>query len=222
MQVSINNSHVKQLTFALLASLCYLMISAKSAMSSDDSNQVHTTGAAYLIQEPHNCQNEKSQNPINTIKPTGSEIIDVNSSASPTPKDTHYKPDSAIPVDSDIVTHRHPEETGIHNLLNFPNCGGICLYGDIKLVNESDFEATIGVIWQFKSPEQTNTKIQSRLVDAQISKSEDEQNFIWMDRLLTAVRTGDFPGARGFAILLAPKLGKTPENLLDEIRGYHN
>jgi len=43
---------------------------------------------------------------------------------------------------------------------------------------------------------------------------------IWMDKLVTALRTGDITGARGFAILLAPKLNRTPEVLINQIAGY--
>ncbi len=105
-------------------------------------------------------------------------------------------------------------------------CGGICLYGNINSaaiiedgIHESGFQATVGFIWQLTSPEQKNTEIKSRMTDAQISKIQDEQNTIWMEKLVAAIRERDFSAANGFAILLAPKLGKTPEKLLDEIIG---
>jgi hypothetical protein len=222
MQVPINNSYLKQVLVALLASLCYFPINAKSAISSD-SNQLHNIGIECLVQEPSNCKDgkdEKSQNPINSGKSKGSEITDPNSSASLSHRYTHSKLEPTIPVDSSNYIHNPFKETGTNDISNLPDCGGICLYGNVKFVNESEVQAMIGIIWQLTSPEQTKTKIQGRLVDAQTTKIEDDQKTIWMDKLVTALRTGDFPGARGFAILLAPKLNKTPEVLINEITGY--
>jgi hypothetical protein len=148
---------------------------------------------------------------------SSSKIVDVNSFASSNDSSAHSKLEPTIPVDSSSFTHSPFRETGTEDLSNFPSCGGVCLYGNVKLVNESEFQAMIGVIWQFTSPEQTNAKTKRLAADAQTVKSADEQNTIWMDKLVTAFRTGDISGVRGFAILLAPKLGKTPENLIDEI-----
>jgi hypothetical protein len=221
MQVPINNSYLKQILVALLASLCYFPINAKSAMSSD-SNQIHSVSIECPVQQPSDCKDgkdEKSQNPINSGKSKGSEITDLNS-LSLSQKYTHSKLEPTTPADSFSLTHNPFKQAGYQDSSDLPDCGGICLYGNVKFVNESEVQAMIGIIWQLTSPEQTKTKTQGRLIDAQTTKVEDDQKTIWMDKLVTALRTGDFPEARGFAILLAPKLNRTPEVLINQIAGY--
>jgi hypothetical protein len=125
------------------------------------------------------------------------------------------------------------QQNGINNFASIgtttvPNCGGLCFYGNIKSGSSSingfnssttgsQFEGSLGFMWQITSPDQTNVETQRRLADSTIGKSEDELRFSWMKELTTAIRTGNMAEANGVAILLAPKLGKTPQQLLNEV-----
>jgi hypothetical protein len=124
------------------------------------------------------------------------------------------------------------QQSGLNNLTNIgtttsPNCGGFCLYGNIKSgsstsnnfnsLSGSQFEGSLGFMWQITSPDQTNLETQRRLAESQIGKTEDELKFSWMKALTAAINTGNIADANGIAILLAPKLGKTPRQLLNEV-----
>ena len=121
------------------------------------------------------------------------------------------------------------QQTGINNFASVgtttvPNCGGFCVYTNVRNISgnggglsNSQTEISAGLVWQISSPEQTNVDTQRRLADAQVGKSEDELRFSWMKELTTAIRAGNMADANGIAILLAPKLGKTPQQLLNEV-----
>ncbi len=124
------------------------------------------------------------------------------------------------------------QQSGLNNLTNIgtttsPNCGGLCLYGNIKSgsstsssfnnLSGSQFEGSLGFMWQITSPDQTNLETQRRLAESQIGKTEDELKFSWMKALTAAISAGNMADANGIAILLAPKLGKTPQQLLNDV-----
>jgi hypothetical protein len=121
------------------------------------------------------------------------------------------------------------QQTGVNNFANvgtatMPNCGGVCLYTNVRSISgngggfgSGQTEISGGVMWQLSSPEQSNIESQRRLVDANIDKSRDEQKDIWMTKLIEALNRKDMSGARGWAILLSPKLGKTADQLLQEM-----
>jgi hypothetical protein len=125
------------------------------------------------------------------------------------------------------------QQSGLNNLTNIgtttsPNCGGFCLYGNIKSgsstfssfnnLSGSQFEGSLGFMWQITSPDQANLETQRRLAESQIGKTEDELRFSWMKALTAAIKDGNIADANGIAILLAPKLGKNPQQLLNEVR----
>jgi hypothetical protein len=121
------------------------------------------------------------------------------------------------------------QQNGVNNFANIgtttvPNCGGVCVYTNVRNISgnggglsNSQTELSAGLVWQISSPDQTNVDTQRRLADAQIGKSEDELKFSWMKELTAAIRVGNMADANGIAILLAPKLGKTPQQLLNEV-----
>jgi len=121
------------------------------------------------------------------------------------------------------------QQNGVNNFANIgtttvPNCGGFCVYTNVRNISgnggglsNSQTEISAGFVWQISSPDQTNLETQRRLADAQIGKSEDEVRFTWMKELTAAIRAGNMADANGIAILLAPKLGKTPQQLLNEV-----
>ncbi|MFN4777056.1 MAG: hypothetical protein ACK5L4_14915 [Pseudanabaena sp.] len=122
------------------------------------------------------------------------------------------------------------QQTGINNFASvgaaaIPNCGGICIYTNVRSISAnggglgaSQTEISAGLIWQVSSPEQSNMEIQGRLAGANIDKIGDEQKDMWMKKLIEALNGKDVHGARGWAILLAPKLGKTADQLLRDMR----
>ena len=121
------------------------------------------------------------------------------------------------------------QQNGVNNFASIgattvPNCGGVCIYTNVRNIsanggglNNSQTEISAGLVWQISSPDQTNVDTQRRLADAQVGKSEDELRFSWMKELTAAIRAGNRADANGIAILLAPKLGKTPQQLLNEV-----
>jgi len=125
-----------------------------------------------------------------------------------------------------------------------PNCGGLCVYANIQtnssgksnsssssnstdsmanIMNglnsstSSQMDVSVGFMWQIISPDQTNLDTQKTVAIAQIAKTEDEQKFLWMEKLTEAVNANNMAQAHGIAILLAPKLGKTAEQLMSEV-----
>ena len=122
------------------------------------------------------------------------------------------------------------QQTGINNFASvgaaaIPNCGGFCIYTNVRSISAnggglgaSQTEISAGLIWQVSSPEQSNMEIQGRLAGANIDKIGDEQKDMWMKKLIEALNGKDVHGARGWAILLAPKLGKTADQLLRDMR----
>lgn len=122
------------------------------------------------------------------------------------------------------------QQTGINNFANvgtttIPNCGGVCVYTNVRSISgnggglsSSQTEISAGFVWQIASPEQSNVEIQRRLAEANIDKVGDDQRDMWMKKLIEALNGKDVYGARGWAILLAPKLGKTVDQLLRDMR----
>ncbi len=125
-----------------------------------------------------------------------------------------------------------------------PNCGGLCIYANVttnssgksnssntsnsndsmaNIMNglntssSSQMDVSVGFMWQIISPDQTNLDTQKKVAMAQIAKTEDEQKFLWMEKLTEAVNANNLAQAQGIAILLAPKLGKTAEQLMSEV-----
>ncbi len=151
--------------------------------------------------------------------------------ATPTASPTQPPPEQAtvnVPV-SQSASALSLQQNGINNFASIgtttvPNCGGFCIYTNVRNISgntvglsNSQTEISAGLMWQISSPDQTNVDTQRRLADAQVGKSEDELRFSWMKELTTAIRVGNMADANGIAILLAPKLGKTPQQLLNEV-----
>ncbi len=121
------------------------------------------------------------------------------------------------------------QQNGLNNFTSIgattiPNCGGVCIYTNIRNISansgglsNSQTEISAGLVWQISSPDQPNVETQRRLADAQVGKSEDELRFSWMKELTAAIRAGNIADANGIALLLPPKLGKTPQQLLNKV-----
>lgn len=123
------------------------------------------------------------------------------------------------------------QQNGVNNFASLgtatvPNCGGLCVYTNVRSVSAngggnvgaSQTEFSVGLMWQISSPEQSNIETQRRLADSQVNKVDDDQKDLWMKKLVEALNSKDLHGARGWAILLAPKLGRTPDQLLEQMR----
>lgn len=114
----------------------------------------------------------------------GSDSTDGNSNAVDTSKLS--VPSSEIPTSAaSTIT---PQQTGIvqfnnsgYSNLSYPNCGGICGFGIVRLTPSNNGnvspEAVMGVVMQFDSPEKRNAQAQQNYFKAQqnLSKAQSDR-----------------------------------------------
>lgn len=110
--------------------------------------------------------------------------------------------------------------------LNYPNCNGTCGFAIMRTspsnnnngTTGNQYEAVIGIIHSFNSPDQSNAETNRLMLEIQKFKSEHEIVAALSDKLAEALETGKYERANLIAIILAPKLGKTHLQLLNEVR----
>ncbi|MBD2188404.1 hypothetical protein [Pseudanabaena mucicola] len=109
--------------------------------------------------------------------------------------------------------------------LNYPNCSS-CFFGILRTTpNTNNFsgtinnqlEAVIGIIIAIDSPEKANSETNRMIVEIQKSKNEYEIQLALGEKLADAIESGKMERAKIVALLLAPLLGKTHNQLLSEI-----
>ena len=110
--------------------------------------------------------------------------------------------------------------------LNYPNCNGTCGFAIMRTspfnnnngTTGNQYEAVIGIIHSFNSPDQTNAETNRLMIEIQKYKSEYDIVAALSDKLAEAIETSKYERANLIAIILAPKLGKTHLQLLQEVR----
>ena len=136
---------------------------------------------------------------------------------------------------SSSVTSPTLIQTGANNVanvnsstatLNYPSCNGTCAFAIMRTSTSNNsngsfgnqYEAVIGIIHSFNSPDQTNAETNRLMIEIQKYKSEYEIVAALSDKLAEAIETSKYERANLIAIILAPKLGKTHLQLLQEVR----
>ena len=109
-------------------------------------------------------------------------------------------------------------------VLNYPNCGGTCAFAimrttpanNINGIINNQIEGVVGLIHTFNSPDQTNADTNRLMIEIQKYKTEQEVIIALSGQLADAIETGKYQRANIISIILAPKLGKTHYQLLQE------
>ncbi len=193
MQASINKNHNKILVF-LLTSCVNLSIYTEQALSGGGDTTQPTITDTSIVSPPTPNSGSPSVTSPTLIQQTGtSNYANVNSN------------------------------TGT---LNYPSCNGTCGFAIMRTspsnnnngTTGNQYEAVIGFIHSFNSPDQSNAETNRLMIEIQKYKSEYEIIAALSDKLAEALETGKYERANLIAIILAPKLGKTHLQLLNEVR----
>lgn len=136
---------------------------------------------------------------------------------------------SEIPASTSTLT---PQQTGIgqfnnssYSNLSYPNCGGICAFGIVKLTPSNNgnvnSEAVMGVVMQFDSPEKRNAqaqqsyfKAQENFSKAQSDRFAQEDEISLLTQLADAVEQCKDARANLLALAAAKRMRMTAEELL--------
>jgi hypothetical protein len=148
------------------------------------------------------------------VNPTDTNTTTVNNSTSV--NNSEISPASSISV---------PQQTGIvqfnnsgSSTLTYPNCGGVCAFGILRLTPNSNGslnpEAVMGVVVQLSSPEKTYAEAQRSLAQAQSDRITQDSEISILTKLADAVENCQDSRANLLAISAAKSLGLTPEQLL--------
>jgi hypothetical protein len=113
--------------------------------------------------------------------------------------------------------------TGL-SALTYPNCGGTCLFAIGRLVPSANgttsAEAVAGVVWQLRSPENTQAESQRLLLKAQSENLTQESTLILTEKLADAIEQRKPDRITLLAILLAKRLGYASHHQL--LKDLHN
>jgi hypothetical protein len=118
-----------------------------------------------------------------------------------------------------------PQQTGIvqfnntsQSTLTYPNCGGVCAFGIVRLTPNSNGnvnpEAVMGVVMQFDSPENRYAQAQQNLSKAQSDRIIQEGQVSILSKIADAIENCQDSRANLLALSAAKSLGMTPEQLL--------
>lgn len=134
-----------------------------------------------------------------------------------------------IPTTASTLT---TQQTGIvqfnnsgYSNLSYPNCGGICAFGIVKLTPSNNgnvnSEAVMGVVMQFDSPEKRNAqaqqsyfKAQQNLSKAQCDRFAQQDEILLLTQLADAVEQCKDARANLLALAAAKRMRMTAEELL--------
>ena len=189
MKIFINNKCFNQLVFVALASFLSLSINIGQTIAAG-SDETQSTTSADSSATPPTVQNAGDL----TITPTTLQQTGTNNVAN---------------VNSNI------------GALNYPNCSSSCFFGILRTTSNSNLsgtignqlEAVIGVIIAIDSPERANSETNRMIVEIQKSKNEYEIKLALGEKLADAIELGKMERAKIVAMLLAPLLGKTHNQL---------
>lgn len=150
--------------------------------------------------------------------------ISPNPASSIIPNSTSgtVNPTALIQTGTNNYANVNSQSTGT---LNYPSCNGTCGFGIVRSSpsngnngnSGNQYEAVLGFIHSFNSPDQTNADTNRLMIEIQKYKTEQEVIIALSSQLADAIETGKYQRANIIAIVLAPKLGKTHIQLLAEI-----
>ncbi|MBO3462417.1 hypothetical protein G7B40_038340 [Aetokthonos hydrillicola Thurmond2011] len=107
------------------------------------------------------------------------------------------------------------------NPLNYPNCGGFCAFGVVRLTPNNNGklnpEAIMGVVMQFDSPEKRLATGEQNYNQARSNRMAQEDEVSLLTKLADAVEQCKDAHANLLAIAAAKRLGMTPEELLSRV-----
>jgi hypothetical protein len=116
-------------------------------------------------------------------------------------------PATSIPNQTGVIQFNN---TGL-SALTYPNCGGTCLFAIGRLVPGSNgstsAEAVAGVVWQLRSPENTQAEAQRLLIKAQTENLTQESTLLLTEKLADAIEQRKNDRIKLLAILLSKRLG---------------
>jgi hypothetical protein len=116
------------------------------------------------------------------------------------------------------VTLTAPTQFSNTQTLPYPNCGGVCAFGIVKMTPDNRGflypEAIFGVIAQFDSPENKSAQSQVEYYKAKREQVTQENEIKILTLLADAVEKCQDARASMFAISAAKSLMITPEQLL--------
>ncbi|WP_392531268.1 hypothetical protein [Nostoc sp. C117] len=104
------------------------------------------------------------------------------------------------------------------NPLNYPNCGGVCAFGIVRLSpngnGTTNQEAVMGVVVEFDSPQKRLAIAQENLSKAQSDRMIQEDEVSLLTKIADAVEQCKDSHVNLLALSAAKKLGMTPEEIL--------
>ena len=156
--------------------------------------------------------------PLLILSLSPSAIAGTSTEAAPT---DHTNSEVANTTSSNTTTTSSPTgstQTGVIQFnntglsaLSYPNCGGTCLFAIGRLVPSANgttsAEAVAGVVWQLRSPENTQAEAQRLLAKAQTENLTQESTLILIEKLADAIEQRKPDRITLLAILLAKRLG---------------
>lgn len=147
----------------------------------------------------------------NAIASEARERLIANSAtteASSTTQNENTQPPTTTPTSTQTGVIQF-NNTGL-SALTYPNCGGTCLFAIGRLVptiNGTSAEAVAGVVWQLRSPENTQAESQRLHLKAQTENLTQESTLLLTEKLADAIEQRKPDRITLLAILLAKRLG---------------
>lgn len=91
-----------------------------------------------------------------------------------------------------------------------PNCGGACIFTNLRVVpngNSNNIEASIGMMWQFSSPENIQAQANRAKIDAEREQLIAQTDLALVEKLADAIEKKQAPKVNAIAMILAKRLG---------------
>jgi hypothetical protein len=111
--------------------------------------------------------------------------------------------------------------TGIGNL-GTPNCTGTCFFTLFKVIpngSSTAYEASVGVIWQINSPENTQAQAMKIRADSDRENMAAQTDITLVEKLSAALAANNMDLANAIAIMLAKRWGYSDyRQLIKDIR----
>lgn len=91
-----------------------------------------------------------------------------------------------------------------------PNCGGACIFANVRVIpngNSNNIEASIGMMWQFSSPENIQAQANRAKIDAEREQLIAQTDLALVEKLADAIEKKQAPKVNAIAMILAKRLG---------------
>jgi hypothetical protein len=91
-----------------------------------------------------------------------------------------------------------------------PNCGGACVFANVRVVpngTSNNIEASIGMMWQFSSPENIQAQANRAKIDAEREQLIAQTDLALVEKLADAIEKKQVPKINAIAMILAKRLG---------------